>query len=217
VSNLVIFQGEYLGGPPAFSAAQKASNVSFMLEGVHFARWATYLVIPWEQIIDIEIDGPEQAQQRFTATRLALLGPLGLAFKKDVKATYLTFVTNSGDVIFKVDFKTTHEVRGELSAIIAANCQRYRTPVETPAAPVETEVADPITQLERLAALRDRGVLSEDEFQSQKQGIIASNRPSSGESPDSVHVHQWISTTNAAGQVVGRCTICGTYDRSIGV
>jgi hypothetical protein len=33
--------------------------------------------------------------------------------------------------------------------------------------------ADPITQIERLAALRDRGILSEEEFQAQKSQILA--------------------------------------------
>jgi hypothetical protein len=44
--------------------------------------WVRKLAIPWEQVTGLVVEGPEQAESRFTATRLALIGPFALAFKK---------------------------------------------------------------------------------------------------------------------------------------
>ena len=45
----------------------------------------------------------------------------------------------------------------------------YEAPPPAPAAPV----ADPIEQLQRLAALKDQGILTEEEFAAQKAKILA--------------------------------------------
>jgi hypothetical protein len=43
----------------------------------------------------------------------------------------------------------------------------------TPAASAATAQTDPVSQLERLAALRDKGVLTEQEFQTEKAKVLA--------------------------------------------
>ena len=52
----------------------------------------------------------------------------------------------------------------------AAPPQQYAPPPPLPAAPVAEE--DPITQLERLGALKAQGLLTEEEFNAQKAKIL---------------------------------------------
>jgi Short C-terminal domain len=46
-------------------------------------------------------------------------------------------------------------------------------PVEAPPPPPPAPVADPIAQLKDLAALRDQGILTDEEFAAQKAKILA--------------------------------------------
>ena len=46
-------------------------------------------------------------------------------------------------------------------------------PVEAPPPPPPAPAADPIAQLKDLAALRDQGILTDDEFAAQKAKILA--------------------------------------------
>jgi len=48
----------------------------------------------------------------------------------------------------------------------------YAQPAPAPAAAAPTPQQDVVTQLERLGALRDQGVLTEEEFQAQKAKIL---------------------------------------------
>jgi hypothetical protein len=53
---------------------------------------------------------------------------------------------------------------------VAPPPQQYAPPPPAPAAPVAQE--DPITQLERLGALKAQGLITEEEFNAQKAKIL---------------------------------------------
>jgi len=55
-----------------------------------------------------------------------------------------------------------------LAVLTLAAC----VPVPPPAAPVAAPPEDPITQLERLGALKAQGLLTEEEFNAQKAKIL---------------------------------------------
>ena len=58
----------------------------------------------------------------------------------------------------------------QAEAAVAPPPQQYAPPPPAPAAPVAQE--DPITQLERLGALKAQGLITEEEFNAQKSKIL---------------------------------------------
>jgi hypothetical protein len=55
---------------------------------------------------------------------------------------------------------------------VAPPPQQYAPPPPAPAAPVAAPPEDPITQLERLGALKAQGLITEEEFNAQKSKIL---------------------------------------------
>jgi hemolysin activation/secretion protein len=58
------------------------------------------------------------------------------------------------------------------AAEMAPPPQQYAPPPPPPAAPVAAPPEDPITQIERLGALKAQGLLTEEEFNAQKAKIL---------------------------------------------
>jgi hypothetical protein len=58
------------------------------------------------------------------------------------------------------------------AAEMAPPPQQYAPPPPAPAAPVAAPPEDPITQIERLGALKAQGLLTEEEFNAQKAKIL---------------------------------------------
>ena len=58
------------------------------------------------------------------------------------------------------------------AAQVAPPPQQYAPPPPAPAAPVAAPPEDPITQLERLGALKAQGLITEEEFNAQKAKIL---------------------------------------------
>jgi len=146
--------------------------------GVSLSKFRTIFSIPWSDITDLEVEGPEQASKRFTATRLALLGPLGLAFKKSKKSTVIQVSTKSGDLaVFVTEKYVVHEVRPKLQAIINKICQGG-LPVESALlSPVEPVPATPpvsaADEIAKLVALRDSGAITDEEFTAYKGRLLS--------------------------------------------
>jgi hypothetical protein len=61
---------------------------------------------------------------------------------------------------------------GQADVLAAAFAELTGVPLE-PAAATDPPPADPIAQIERLAELRDKGILSEEEFQAQKARLLS--------------------------------------------
>ena len=62
------------------------------------------------------------------------------------------------------------QANANATAQVAPPPQQYAPPPPPPAAPVAQE--DPITQLERLGALKAQGLITEEEFNAQKAKIL---------------------------------------------
>ena len=146
-------------------------------KGVSLSKFRTYFTIPWSEVTALEVEGPDQAAQRFTATRLVLLGPLGLAFKKSKKTTVILVSTRSGDqAVFETKKYQTHEVKPKLQAIINKIQQASPEPpeavltLEEPAPPaLPVSAPDEIT---KLVALRDSGAITDEEFTAYKDNLL---------------------------------------------
>jgi hypothetical protein len=60
----------------------------------------------------------------------------------------------------------------QAEASVAPPPQQYAPPPPPPPAPVAAPPEDPITQLERLGALKAQGLITEEEFNAQKAKIL---------------------------------------------
>ena len=160
----ITITGKYLGGHPDHQRA-KAATLQLNEAGVTVRVFKPFIQLPWAEVIGLEAEGPDQVQTRFTATRLVLMGPLGLAFKQKKKVGYIVVRGGFGEFIFEVDGKTPVELRAKIAPWAARLAPE---PEEAPAPSV-----DRVDRVRELADLRDRGALTEEEFASEKARLLA--------------------------------------------
>lgn len=163
-------------------------------QGVGLRGLSTIFTIPWSDIADVDVDGPDTAAKKLTASRAILLGPASLLLKKKVLSTVVTVRTKNGEEAVFVSEKANpalvrakltpvlsqlHRVAGEDS--IADATDGAEEGVDTPEEEPPHDDADfqpgvPVLgvaeELERLAGLRDSGVLTESEFLGQKARLL---------------------------------------------
>jgi hypothetical protein len=118
MTRTLTISGEYLGGHEGREKVAKPAFLNIDDEGVSIrASFRTAVREPWSRIASINVDGDESLQTRFTATRLALIGPFALAFKKKKsrKNGYLTIETDGGVIVFHTEKMEPHEITAKLS------------------------------------------------------------------------------------------------------
>ncbi len=115
---LATYLGGFLSHPT--KATTQVAEIWFGAAGLEIRLgFRTRFIVP-PQECDVLIEGPDQVAQRFSATALALFGPLGLAMKKDVKRAYLIVKTSDGEGVFETDGDTPMDLRGRLGPWISA-------------------------------------------------------------------------------------------------
>jgi hypothetical protein len=181
--SLLLNNVSYYGGWPEHQSPEGKSSLILRVDttGISLRRFKAIFTIPWGAISDIVVEGPEAAERRFTATRLVALGPLGLAFKKDrkgSKAAIITVSTRAGDeAIFHVAKMLPRDIEPKLSplAIQARRASKADETVEPDSQPVPSAdaVPDLAAQIERLADLNAKGILTDEEFASKKAELLA--------------------------------------------
>jgi hypothetical protein len=126
----------------------------------------------WDEVLSVESDGPGGLEKRITATRLLALGPFALAARKKTGEAYAFINFKDGDqMVLKFEKMSEPQVK----AIFAPYRPLFAQPVApAPAAPLPPPSAqtDVVDKLRQLAELRDAGVLTEDEFQTQKTKLL---------------------------------------------
>jgi hypothetical protein len=131
---------------------------------------APLLILNMDDVLTIEAEGPTEIKDRVTVTRLLALGIFALAVPKAKKLAYIVVTTNDGEIIVSTTMHTALELRTLLNRYVGA----HRTePMSGPAQPVSAGLAD---ELERLASLRERGLLTEDEFAEAKRLLFHRDR-----------------------------------------
>jgi hypothetical protein len=163
--HLMITKTDYLGGWSEHPKAHKGQNLFINSEGLRLKVFATTLLIPWDQVQGIEVEGPEQAGKRVSAGRVAMIGIFALAAKKSVKSAVLTVTLNPGE---QAVFQTHSWMALDLKAKLAPVLSHFRQP-SSPEAPL----ASGADEIRKLAELRDAGVLTEEEFQAKKSDLLA--------------------------------------------
>jgi hypothetical protein len=132
--------------------------------------WKDTLWFAWEHVLGIEIEGPDTVQRRFTATRLAFLGPFALAVPKRQKVAFVVIATQDGDTFFRIDGITHMQLRAQLSPWT----DRYATSLRPGAVANAGQGSDVAAQLGQLADLKAQGALSEKEFAAAKARVLGS-------------------------------------------
>ena len=117
-ANAALTRCDYLGGMP--DAPSEARGCCVEVDpGIEVlwgpAKSATVLgSISWSAVTAIEV-GANGAADRYTATRLAALGPLGLAFKKSRREATLVLQTDVGAAYFTVHGRTPLQLEAALA------------------------------------------------------------------------------------------------------
>jgi hypothetical protein len=178
-----VTETEYHGGWSGHPQPHGKTNILEVdKHGIGLRGFKTIFTIPWDQISDVVIDGPEAVAKRVTAGRVLALGVFALAAKKKTKsAIVLVTMANGEQAVFESHSKLPHEISPKLSPLIAQVRVRAAdmsqplvpTPSPTPAAPPGggSGIAD---ELAKLAGLRDAGILTEEEFSAQKMKLLNS-------------------------------------------
>lgn len=170
----------YLGGFPGAEGAVKTAMIvatpsELALERVqNTARGqAEFLVrVPLADVHEVLVETEEEAKRRLTVTRMLTLGVFSLAFPKKTKGSVLVTIDHvDGPLVLEKAKKTKPEVLKDMGPILSLVRQHGRGPrAGQPAAPAGP--ADVPDELTKLADLRDRGVLTEEEFQAEKGRLL---------------------------------------------
>jgi hypothetical protein len=126
------------------------------------------------------VDTVGQLSRRITATRLILTGPLALAWRKkrDERELYLLVEGAGWAISVPVDPKKGQEARAFAARI--NSLASAQPPAVQPVAshqpaitqsPV-TQAADPLEQIARLADLRERGAISDEDFERKRSELL---------------------------------------------
>ena len=131
---------------------------------------APLLILDMDDVLTIEADGPTDVKDRVTVTRLLALGIFALAVPEAKKLAYLVVTTKDGEIIVSTSTHTPLELRTLLNRYVGAH---QPEPLNGLVHQVSAGLAD---ELERLASLRERGLLTEDEFAEAKQLLLERGR-----------------------------------------
>jgi hypothetical protein len=150
-------------------------------EGLVVERTQKRLVIPWERVEDVDAGTDEELRKRVTLTRVLALGIFALGVKKEkTQNFYVTIAIDTAVGLFSLNTGSKDNKANQSKArVFEAACKtRIKAagvdtpkPVNVESAPV-TSVAD---QLEKLAALHEKGLLTLEEFESQKAQILGNS------------------------------------------
>lgn len=148
-------------GPKA-AVTLTATSSGFRLQSASKPSLVEYF--PRSEITAVSVDGVDQVQLRPSVLATAAFGVAGLAARKREQRSYLVIATDDGDGVYEVDGVLPTELRARLSPFTKGLNV-------SPPAPAET-ISDPIDKLQRLAELRDQGVVTNEEFEETKAELL---------------------------------------------
>lgn len=175
----------YMGGYSAHPTKHgDTHNLAVGANGLAYRGFTEIFRIPWSEVADLTVEGPDQAAKRITATRLVTLGVFALAAKKKSKSAVLIVDLQSGEqAVFHTEKLTAPELKGKLAPItsqirVAAKRKAELAAATAPPAPVASNpnsapdgfsVADELMKLKQLV---DQGVLTDEQFAAQREKLL---------------------------------------------
>lgn len=160
----------YKGGHPLM-AKDGRSRIVINSESISFLVGQTWSpIINYKDITGINIETQENMSTRFTATRIALLGPFALAFKKKSKSTekYLTI-----DFVDKAKIESTMIFSGSLIASAYSEIYKaYSGYISTHVENEPSKAIDSFEEIKKLKELLDMEIITQDEFDAKKKQLL---------------------------------------------
>jgi len=174
------FTTTYLGGLPEDPRKhQVAQNLHFSGgEGIGYGLLSLKKpLMTWKQVTSISVEGSQVAKNKIGAElAFGIFGALGAKGAKD--RTYIIINRSDGaQGIWEVDKVAPMQVRADLSPVMKVAGVPFAD--DAPASPV-AQTIPPVAQssmaeeIERLAGLRERGILTDEEFKTAKARLLES-------------------------------------------
>lgn len=131
----------------------------------------SHTVIEWSAIKGVTVD--VEIERRVTVGRVATIGVFALAAKKKVETTTIAIDAGFASAAFETD-QPLPEVQRAFAPLVGRLESAQRKTALTPTSPTAQppSAANIADELTKLAALRDSGVLSTEEFDAQKAKLL---------------------------------------------
>ncbi|HUY56621.1 MAG TPA: SHOCT domain-containing protein [Candidatus Acidoferrales bacterium] len=166
---LTLAECAYLGGYPAHPKAhgsvkgKNGNSLHLSSVGLVYKRFGTLFTIPWDEVLGIEVEGPEKAERHMS------LGLGALSLLKSHKSAAITVLLKSGDeAVFQSHTWLAYDLRARLGPI-TSQLRKLHTAEVLPTSPPTVSVAD---EIRKLAELRDSGIVTEAEFEAKKADLL---------------------------------------------
>jgi hypothetical protein len=163
----------HLGGLPELTEngiyTVVANNAGITFQTGTFKK-TDFITYAWSDI-DASVGTEEELKERLTLSRIALVGPFAVFFrKKSTKVEYFLTISKGDDHgLFKVAPASNSNFKPVKSLIEMHQRPISRTESQTSPAPA---AVDPLDRLEKLARLLEQGILTQDEFDKKKAEIL---------------------------------------------
>ncbi len=146
-----------------------ANNTGITFQTGTFKK-TDFLTYPWAEI-DASVGTEEELKERLTLSRIALVGPFAVFFrKKSSKVEYFVTISKGEDHgLFKVAPVSNSNFK-PVKSLIEMH-QRTKPTASIQAQPALQGI-DPLDRLEKLARLLEQGTLTQAEFDKKKTEIL---------------------------------------------
>jgi hypothetical protein len=168
---LVSVGAEYCGGYGEYKKSK--GNITFFQKRTEYKvtlNSANSFSISNSNINNIAVEGRHEVNRRVTVTRMLAVGLFAFAIKKkkEEKEAFITLLLDDGqEAVFRVEGKSPLELKSKLSSAISQVKQASMPQTKTNDG---QNVAD---ELSKLADLKDRNIISEEEFDKQKNKLLS--------------------------------------------
>lgn len=166
-------KARYLGGSSKFSEGW-AGFLFFTTEAIGLGKkrqaGPQETVIPMEMVASIEITGRQVAKSKVGP--VLVFGLAGLAARGSTNETTVVVRTNDAETVYySIPDQSPETVRAVLTPLLKHVGVSFYDEVAAPASATAPDLSD---QLRKLAALRDDGLLTDEEFEVQKSRLLNS-------------------------------------------
>jgi hypothetical protein len=105
---------DYSGGHRSDPDPRPGVVIVFDGAGVHLKMFREKFVVAWDDITSFEIEGPEEAEKRVTATRMLATGLFAFALKKNESTAYVHVLCADGEFELAIPKRSASQLRDEL-------------------------------------------------------------------------------------------------------
>ena len=164
----------HLGGLPelkdnaVYTMVADSTGITLQTGALKKTNFKTYA---WTEI-DVSVGTEEEMKERLTLSRIALVGPFAVFFrKKSSKVEYFVTISFDGNHgLFQV-YPGSNSNFKPVKTLIEMHQKTGASAAPAPAAAASNE-ADPLDRLEKLGRLLEQGILTQEEFDKKKAEIL---------------------------------------------